>query len=137
MSHVEFRPIDWMEISGFLAREGLKPNRDIDSDVRYLPFTLFAEQFVEGLYLDGVLVGFARWDIRTKHLSNLYVMQEARGKGLARKYMTERGFKSLYVMPGNEVAKRLYTSLGFEQRPSAFASREYMVRPAAPRPEAA
>ncbi len=124
---IAFLPLAWDELQAFLARERSKINRDIDQDVRFMTYAMYCEQRVEGLHLNGELVGFARWDLRNRHLSNLYVMPEARGHGIARRYMQERKFTTLYVIPTNEAAKRLYNSLGFIKQTCAVPSREFMV----------
>ncbi len=126
---IEFRHIAWDELQAFLARERSLINRDVDQDVRFMNYVMYAEQRVEGLCLDGELVGFARWDIRTRHLSNLYVTPSARGHGVGRKFIQDRQIDSLYVMPHNHEAKKLYSRLGFHQIACAVPSREYMIRP--------
>ena len=128
---VQFKLLSWDDLRAFLFQEDRKINRDVDRDVRLLNYVLFCEQTVEGFYLDGKLVGFARWDRRNGHLSNIYVTQEARGKGLAKKFINEREIRSLYVMPHNDGAKRLYASLGFIKTSCTVPTREFMVRTAA------
>lgn len=129
MSHViDFRPLTWDALKSFLSKERTKVNRDVDHDVRFVNFIMFSEQTVEGLFLNGKLVGFARWDKANGHLSNLYVMQEHRGHGIARKFIKERPIKTLYVMSQNHLAKKLYSSLGFVLSPCAVRSREFMSR---------
>jgi ribosomal protein S18 acetylase RimI-like enzyme len=126
---IQFKLLSWDDLRYFLAKEDRKINRDVDREVRFMNYMLFCEQVVEGLYLDGQLVGFARWDRRNNHLSNLYVTQEARGMGIAKKFINERMIKSLYVMPHNDMAKQLYAKLGFILSKCAVPTREFMFRP--------
>lgn len=125
---IVFRRVNWEDLSHFLHLEACKINRDVDQDVRYMTYEMFCSQCVEGIYVDGLMVGFTRWDPRNGHLSNLYVMPEARGQGLAKRYIDERPIKSLYVIPHNHAAKRLYTALGFQQQISHAPTRDYMTR---------
>lgn len=128
-NEVQFRLLSWDDLRYFLAQEDRKINRDVDREVRLMNYMLFCEQTVEGLYLDGRLVGFARWDRRNNHLSNIYVAADARGKGIAKKFINERMIKSLFVMPHNDIAKHLYAKLGFILSRSGYPNREFMMRP--------
>lgn len=128
LNEISFRLLSWDDLKAFLFAESLKINRDVDQDVRFLNFPLFCEQTVEGLYLDGALVGFARWDKRNAHLSNIYVIYEARGHGISSKFLQERPIRSLFVMPHNDGAKRLYSRLGFQASQCAVPTREFMIR---------
>lgn len=125
-----FQRISWDDLQRYLHREACKINRDVDQDVRLLNYAMFSEQTVEGIYFDGTLVGFARWDRRNNHLSNLYVSPEYRGHGIAREFIQSRNVSSLYVMPHNHDAKRLYTKLGFMRCYCNAPNREFMIRPA-------
>lgn len=124
---IEFLPLAWPDLQAFLHRERCKVNHDIDQDVRFMTYSMYCQEKVEGLHLNGELVGFARWNLRTKNLSNLYVMPSARGYGIAHRFMTLRQFSTLFVMPHNEAAKRLYTRLGFIKQNCAIPTREFMV----------
>lgn len=93
-----------------------------------MTYSMFCEQAVEGIYVDGTLAGFGRWDKRNFHLSNLYINPHYRGMGLARRYINERHIRTLYVMPHNHPAKQLYHSLGFKSSPCAVPNREFMAR---------
>lgn len=123
-----FQPVSWDDLRAFLLMEQRKINRDVDHDVRLINFSLYCEQTVEGFYLDGRLVGFARWERRSGHLSNIYVTPTARGLGMAKEFIQLRRIKSLYVMPHNDLAKKLYTSLGFVISKCAVPTREFMTR---------
>ncbi|WJJ55144.1 GNAT family N-acetyltransferase [Xanthomonas phage RTH11] len=127
---IEFRPITWDDLARFLHLEQCKINRDVDQDVRYMTYSMFCEQTVEGIYVDGQLAGFGRWDKRNFHLSNLYIVPEFRGLGLGRQYINERNIRTLYVMPHNHGAKALYAALGFIASYSNAPQRDFMVRPA-------
>jgi len=126
---VQFRLLSWDDLRAFLTSEERKINRDVDRDVRLMNYVLYCEQTVEGFYLNDKLVGFARWDRRSNHLSNIYVAQEARGNGIAKRFINERKIKSLYVMPHNDIAKRLYSALGFIKSSCTVPTREFMIRP--------
>lgn len=129
MDHdIQFAPLAWDNMRAFLETERRKINRDVDQDVRYMTYSLFCQERVEGLYLNGELVGFARWDVKVGHLSNLYVSPTARGHGIARRFLRERPIRILYVMAHNHQAKKLYTSMGFIASPAAVPFREVMVR---------
>lgn len=125
---IQFKLLSWDDLRAFLLTEDRKINRDVDRDVRIMNYSLFCEQVVEGFYLNEQLVGFARWDKNNHHLSNIYVAAEARGRGIARLFIQAREILSLYVMPHNDVAKRLYGSLGFLASPCAVPTREFMRR---------
>jgi len=111
-----------------LHKEACKINRDVDQDVRYMNYSMFCQEAVEGFYVDDELVGFARWHRITYHLSNIYVSEQARGMGLARRFINERQLRTLYVIPHNHLAKRLYASLGFVQAHCSVPTREFMTR---------
>jgi ribosomal protein S18 acetylase RimI-like enzyme len=96
---------------------------------------------------DGVLLAFGRYYLRLNrcHLAHLAVAPSMRGRGLGRRLVEELcadgaghlSFDeySLFVWHDNEVALRLYRSLGFVEVPYPEPSPEltgmaYMVRPA-------
>ncbi|QVD49380.1 hypothetical protein LUCX_310 [Xanthomonas phage vB_XciM_LucasX] len=128
LPRIDFRLLGWDELKQFLFTESCKNNKDIDQDVRVMSYLLYTQQTTEGLYLNDTLVGFARWQMKNGHLSNLYIMPEARGHGIARKYLMERPFRSLYVIPHNDPAKRLYAACGFVKALCSVPTREFMVR---------
>lgn len=109
------KPISWETLHHFLMGEYEKREvtQDVDNDVRFVTPSMAQEQTLEGIYHEGELVGFARWDPEVGHLSNLYLTPSARGVGLARRYLNARPLRSLYVMPENPAAIQLYTSVGF------------------------
>jgi ribosomal protein S18 acetylase RimI-like enzyme len=123
-----FSPLSWDDLKLFLKKESGKISQDVDRDVRYMNFTLYCEETVEGFYLGEELVGFARWDKKVGHLSNLYVMVDARGRGIARRFINARPIRTLYVMPHNHLAKKLYSELGFILSSCAVPTREFMMR---------
>lgn len=127
---VVFQQVSWDDLIRYLHREACKINRDVDQDVRYMNYSMYCEQTVEGLYVDGVMAGFARWDRRNGHLSNLYVSPEYRGRGLGKRFINDRPIRTLYVVPHNHQAKRLYLNLGFQFERSSVATREFMTRAA-------
>lgn len=127
---VVFQQVSWDDLTRFLHREVCKINRDVDQDVRYMNYSMYCAQTVEGLYVDGVMAGFARWGRRDGHLSNLYVSPEYRGRGLGKRFINDRSIRTLYVIPHNLHAKRLYLSLGFQFERSTVATREFMTRTA-------
>jgi ribosomal protein S18 acetylase RimI-like enzyme len=126
---IEFKRLSWDDLRKFLASEASQISRDVDQEVRTtMSFSLYCDQTVEGFYLNGDLVGFARWDKRDGNLSNIYVSPKARGRGIARRFIEERPLRTLYVMPHNHLAKKLYASLGFIASPCAVPTREFMTR---------
>ena len=127
-NQIQFKPLSWILLSRFLACEKAKRSQDVDRDVLFMNVTLYTASVVEGFYLDDVLVGFGRWNSLTRHLDNVYVTENARGHGIASKFITERAIRTLYVIPHNHEAKKLYTRLGFKSSPCAVPTREFMTR---------
>lgn len=87
--------------------------------------------FILGLFLDGAFIGMVGFHRerreRVRHkgtIWGMYIVAEAQGRGLGRKLMREAisrassmpGLQqiSLGVISGNECARNLYLSLGFE-----------------------
>lgn len=126
-SKLLFRRITWDELRYYLHLESIKRNQDVDQDVRKMTFSLFAEQTVEGFFFENQLVGFARWDKRNGHLSNLYVSPEFRGTGISSAFLNERPLKTLYVIPHNDKAIAFYTRHGFVKQ-DTYPTRDFMVR---------
>lgn len=126
----QFKAVSWDELRFFLHRQRCLQEQDVDTEVRHMTLSMYCEQCVEGIYLNKELVGFARWDRCSGHLSNLYVRPSARGQGLAHQFLEERPIRTLFVMPHNDKAKRLYVSAGFSPVPSATRSRDQYRRPA-------
>lgn len=125
---IHFALLAWDDLRAFLEQERRKINRDVDQDVRYMTYSLFCQERVEGLYLNDELVGFARWNVNNGHLSNLYVVPSARGHGIGRTFLDQRPIKILYVIPHNHEAKRFYTSVGFTLSPTGVPQRQVMTR---------
>jgi ribosomal protein S18 acetylase RimI-like enzyme len=126
--NISFRPLGWPDLQQFISKEKNKRTRDVDRDVLFMNLTLYTAQTVEGFYLDETLVGFARWDSNTRHLSNLYVSAEARGQCIASRFIDARRILSLCVLPSNHLAKKLYSRLGFGLSSCPVPSREFMSR---------
>ncbi len=71
--HVAFRPLAWNVLERFLSEQQYLAYQDLDHSARYITPHLYATTAVEGLYLNGELVGFARWDRSNGHLCSIYV----------------------------------------------------------------
>lgn len=111
--YLTYRTISWEELSPFL-RMSLINNRDVDTDVLRLRREQLQTFHCEGIYLNDRLVGFGRYDTNRLHLAQLYVDPSYRGLGVGREYMNTRNIQGLWVMPENQKAIALYSSMGFK-----------------------
>lgn len=68
-----------------------------------------------GLFMEtGEMLGYCVLDEGRKSLDFLHIKKEVRGLGLGKWFLGNFDIKSVYVEPENQIAKALYTKLGYE-----------------------
>lgn len=112
-----------LEESAFCEAEGAKFYAD---DISLETCTTRArtnivEQTTYGLYVNGVLVAIATYHAEWKTIYGVYVDEEYRRKGYARKLLefikSNHPIHHIHVIIGNKPALRFYETLGFKLHP--------------------
>ncbi len=129
MSTLQLVPVSWEVLSLYMTKMRAIPTVDADREVLYLNQLTCVGHDLYVIEVESVLVGFVIHHPISKHLCGMFVDPRFRGLGLATKVLELLVIRSLYVMPSNILAFRLYERCGFVHMPSMdLPTRRFMFR---------
>lgn len=129
MNTLELIPVSWEVLSLYMSKMRAIPTVDVDKEVLYLNQLTCQGHDYYVVQSEDVLLGFVIHQPVSKHLTAVFIDPRFRGLGLGTKVLEMLVIHSLYVMPANTRAFKLYERCGFVHMPSMdLPTRRYMFR---------